>query len=69
MGNSANEPGATGARPLDAWVVSNLMGGAESLCDRIADLVNVGIEDSISVIALSESQNKPAEGSSSQNRI
>lgn len=69
VGNSANEPGATGARPLDAWVVSNLMGGAESLCDRIADLVNVGIEDSISVIALSESQNKPAEGSSSQNRI
>jgi len=24
-------------RPLDVWVVSNLMGGLESLCDRIAD--------------------------------
>ncbi|AUA58283.1 hypothetical protein CVS48_21055 [Achromobacter spanius] len=39
VGNSANEPEATGARPLDAWVVSNLMGGVESLCDQIADEV------------------------------
>jgi len=37
VGNSVNEPGATGARPLDAWVVSNLIGGVESLCDQIAD--------------------------------
>lgn len=37
VGNSANEPGATGARPLDAWMVSNLMGSVESLCDQIAD--------------------------------
>lgn len=33
VGNGANEPGATGARPLDTWVVSNLMGGVESVCD------------------------------------
>lgn len=39
VGNSANEPGATGGRPLEGWVVSNLMGGVESLCDQIADLV------------------------------
>jgi len=39
VGNGANEPEAAGARPLDAWVVSNLMGGLEGLCDQIADLV------------------------------
>lgn len=39
VGNSANEPGATGVRPLEGWVVSNLMGGAESLCDQVLDLV------------------------------
>ncbi|MNX66417.1 hypothetical protein D3C86_975070 [compost metagenome] len=39
MGNSANEPGATGARPMDAWAVSNLMGGVESLSDQISDLL------------------------------
>jgi hypothetical protein len=44
VGNSANEPGATGARPLDAWVVSNLMGGAECICDQIADLVAHSID-------------------------
>ncbi|MDX3984114.1 MAG: hypothetical protein QHC88_02565 [Achromobacter sp.] len=45
VGNSANEPGATGARPLDAWVVSNLMGAVESLCDQIADLVAVPMDE------------------------
>lgn len=39
VGNGVNEPGATGARPLDAWVVSNLTGGLEGLCDQITDLV------------------------------
>lgn len=39
VGNSANEPGATGARRLDDWVVSNLMGGVESLCDQIIDVM------------------------------
>ncbi|WP_434641635.1 hypothetical protein [Achromobacter piechaudii] len=44
VGNSANEPGATGERPLDAWVVSNLIGGVESLCDQIAYLVAGSME-------------------------
>ena len=39
VGNGANEPGATGARPLDGWVVSNLMGGVESLSYQVADLL------------------------------
>ncbi|WP_175174587.1 hypothetical protein [Achromobacter pestifer] len=39
VGNSANEPGATGVRPLDGWVVSILMGGVESLSYQGADLV------------------------------
>lgn len=38
VGNSANEPGAMGAGPLEGWVVSNLIGGVESLCNQIADL-------------------------------
>jgi hypothetical protein len=38
VGNSVNEPGATGGRPLDVWVMSNLMGGVESLSDQIAYL-------------------------------
>lgn len=44
VGNSVNEPGASGARPLDAWVMSNLMGGVESLCDHLAGLVEVAID-------------------------
>ncbi len=39
VGNSANEPESTGAQPLDSWVTSNLLGGIESLCDHVADLV------------------------------
>lgn len=45
VGNSANEPGATGARPLDAWMVSNLLGGVESLCDQIADLAASSMDE------------------------
>lgn len=48
VGNSANEPGATGARPLDIWVVSNLMGGVEGLCDQIADLVARAMDETAS---------------------
>lgn len=44
VGNSANEPGATGARPLDAWVVSNLMGGVESLCDHALPLIESALD-------------------------
>lgn len=46
VGNSVNEPGASGARPLDAWVVSNLMGGVESLCDHLAGLTAVSTNTS-----------------------
>lgn len=45
VGNSAGEPGATGARTLDGWVVSNLMGGVESLCDQIADLAASSMDE------------------------
>lgn len=39
VGNSANEPDAADTPPLDAWIVSNLMGGIGGLCDHVADLV------------------------------
>ena len=45
VGNSANEPGATGATPLHSWVVSNLMGGVESLCDQIAGLAASSMDE------------------------
>jgi len=45
VGNSVNEPVAKGTDPLEAWVVSNLMGGVESICDQIADLVASAIDD------------------------
>lgn len=48
VGNSVNEPGASGERPLDAWVMSNLMGGVESLCDHLAGLVAVVPEEPLS---------------------
>lgn len=51
VGNSVNEPGASGARPLDAWVVSNLMGGVESLCDHLAELVAVVPDEPLSSLA------------------
>lgn len=44
VGNSANEPDSTGAQPLDPWVTSNLLGGIESLCDHVADLVEVALD-------------------------
>ena len=45
VGNSVNEPGATGSQPLHAWVMSNLMGGVESLCDHLVRLVDVALDD------------------------
>lgn len=45
VGNSANEPESTGAQPLDPWVASNLLGGIESLCDHVADLVEMALDD------------------------
>jgi hypothetical protein len=45
VGNSVNELGASDARPLDAWVMSNLMGGVESICDHLAGLVPLAIDE------------------------
>lgn len=46
VGNGANEPEASGGQPLDAWIMSNLIGGIESLCDHIADLVGSNLDKS-----------------------
>lgn len=48
VGNSVNEPAATGVRPLDAWIVSNLMGSVESLCEHLAELVAVALDEPLS---------------------
>lgn len=48
VGNGVNEPGATGARPLDAWLMSNLMGAIESLCEHLTGLVEVAIDEPLS---------------------
>ncbi|WMD21560.1 hypothetical protein RAS12_04075 [Achromobacter seleniivolatilans] len=45
VGSGVGELEATGTIPLNAWVVSNLMGGVESICDQIADLVGRTIND------------------------
>lgn len=47
VGNSVNEPEASGAQPLEAWLVTRLMGSVESLCDQVANLVATGIDDSL----------------------
>lgn len=39
VGNSANELDSTSTQPLDSWIISNLLGAVESLCDHIADVV------------------------------
>lgn len=41
---SQSEAGST--QPLDAWAESNLLGGIESLCDHVADLVESALDDS-----------------------
>lgn len=46
VGNSANEPGATGTRPLETWLASNLMGSLESLCDHVANLASTILDQS-----------------------
>ncbi|MBQ2649518.1 MAG: hypothetical protein IJF82_19355 [Achromobacter sp.] len=43
VGNSATEPENTGAAPLEPWVSANLLGGVESLCDHIMDLVDTAL--------------------------
>lgn len=44
VGNSAAEPDATGALPLDAWAVTALMGGVEGLCEHIGTLTDAMLE-------------------------
>lgn len=44
MGNSATEPESTGAAPLEPWVSANLLGGVESLCDHMLDLVDAALD-------------------------
>ena len=46
VGNSVNEPEACGSQPPDMWVESNLIGGIESLCDHLVDLVASTIDES-----------------------
>ena len=44
VGNSASEPDATGAPPLDTWAVMALMGGVEGLCEHIGTLTDAMLE-------------------------
>ncbi|MBD9429509.1 hypothetical protein IB257_06145 [Achromobacter sp. ACM03] len=46
VGNRVNEPETSGAQPLDAWIMSNLISGIESLCDHMADLVGLNLDES-----------------------
>lgn len=45
VGNSANEPDSTGTQPLDPWIVSNLLGGIESLCNYVGDVVGAALDE------------------------
>ena len=44
IGNSASEPDATGAQPLDACTVAALMGGVEGLCDQMGAMTDAMLE-------------------------
>ncbi|WP_367351205.1 hypothetical protein [Achromobacter animicus] len=44
VGNSASEPDATGAQPLDAWTVAALLGGVEGLCEHMGVMTEVMLE-------------------------
>lgn len=46
VGNSTNSSDAD-TPSVDPWVVSNLLGGVESLCDHIADLVDSVLDESL----------------------
>ncbi len=43
-GNSASEPDATGAQPLDAWTVAALLGGVEGLCEHMGVMTEAMLE-------------------------
>ncbi|MEN5160020.1 hypothetical protein [Achromobacter spanius] len=42
--NSASEPDATGAQPLDAWTVAALLGGVEGLCEHMGVMTEAMLE-------------------------
>ncbi|CAB3865438.1 hypothetical protein LMG26684_02794 [Achromobacter mucicolens] len=44
VGNSASEPDATGAQPLDAWTVTALLGGVEGLCEHMGVMTEAMLE-------------------------
>ena len=44
VGNSASEPDATGAQPLDAWTVAALLGGVEGLCEHMGVMTEAMLE-------------------------
>ncbi|WP_217618926.1 hypothetical protein [Achromobacter sp. GbtcB20] len=44
VGNSASEPDATGAQPLDAWTVAALLGGVEGLCEHVGVMTEAMLE-------------------------
>ena len=46
VGNGPDAP-APSTPALDPWVVSNLLGGIESLCDHIADLIESVLDESL----------------------
>lgn len=56
VGNSANEPEISAAQPLDDWIVSNLIGGIESLCNHMVDLVESTVDESNPVHRVTESE-------------
>lgn len=39
VGSNINELDTSSTQPLDSWVASNMLGGIESLCDHLANLV------------------------------
>ena len=45
-GNSLNASETSDTQPPDSWVMSNLIGGIESLCDHLADLVASTVHES-----------------------
>ncbi|WZB71140.1 hypothetical protein WJ968_03285 [Achromobacter xylosoxidans] len=54
VGNSAAEPDATGAQPLDAWTVASLMGGVECLCEHLGVLTETMLEQARALDAAAE---------------
>lgn len=59
VGNGVNEPGASGAQPLSIWVFSNLIGSVESLCNHLADLVAVAIDEPLPNLTQSAASTAP----------